>query len=93
MKKEIKWIEKRSWQEMRDSGLLWFINRMLHLFGRAIVFVYNKDKNNKITTIKEVYFARCRYRGFDDKSIGENYKKVTNYLKENIKELQEDIEL
>jgi len=29
---------QEKWKEFRNSGLLWFINTILHTFGWAIVF-------------------------------------------------------
>lgn len=31
MSKEM--IKRKSWEKFRESGLLWFVNRSLHLFG------------------------------------------------------------
>ena len=33
----------RTWKEFLDNGLLWWINRGLHLFGWAIVVVEEAD--------------------------------------------------
>ena len=38
-------VDKRDWLEFRDSGLLWWINTMLHTFGWAIVFEFDDNKN------------------------------------------------
>lgn len=77
-------IVKKDWNEFRDIGLLWFINRLLHLFGWAICVDY-EDVEKKI--IKEVYPARCKFRGFEEKDETEGFIKVTQYLKDNINEL------
>ncbi len=86
--RKIKWVEKIGWDDMRDSGLLWYVNSLLHLFGRAIVFDYHKTGR-----LRTVYFARCRYRGFDNDVITDNMNKLTKYLKKNIGELIKDIRL
>lgn len=31
-------VKEKSWEEFRDSGLLWWVNIMLHMFGWAIVY-------------------------------------------------------
>ncbi len=75
-------IDKRGWEEFREAGLLWWINTILHMFGWAIVYDFDEDMN-----IVDVYPARVKYRGFDEKSNSVGYIKVTNYLKENINTL------
>lgn len=50
-----------SWEEFLDLGLLWWVNRILHTFGWAIVVVTNEDD----TEVKEVYPARVDFFGFD----------------------------
>jgi len=74
-------LTRKTGKEFRDSGLLWFINSTLHLFGWAIV--WNPDND-------EIYPARVKYRGFDEKNVTEGYIKVSNYLKENIDELLQE---
>jgi hypothetical protein len=80
-------LEKKTWNEFRDSGLLWFINRTLHLFGWAIVIDFEDIEKQ---TIKEVYPARCKFRGFDEKSELNGFINVTNYLKENVEDLYKE---
>lgn len=79
-------INKKTWKEFRNSGLLWFINTILHTFGWAIVCEMNENGD-----IFNAYPARVKFRGFDEKSNTEGYIKVTRYLEENIKELREEI--
>lgn len=78
-------LHKKSWQEFKDSGLLWFINNILHLFGWVLCFNIVDDE------IKEVYPARTNFRGFSEKSNTEGYRKVTEYLNNNIQELMNDV--
>ncbi len=78
-------VDKRTWQEFRDTGLLWWINMILHTFGWAIVV--NIDDAGKIT---EAYPARVKFRGFDEKINSEGYQKVTNYLGSEIDELEKE---
>jgi len=79
-------IKKLKWEEFRDTGMLFFINQILHLFGRAICFDYDNKGN-----LKEVFFARCKFRGFSDDCINKGYKNLTKYLKKNMNELEKDI--
>ena len=78
-------INKKSWKEFQSSGLLWYVNNLLHLLGWAIVFEVNKHDE-----ITNVYPARVKFRGFDKKSTEEGYVKVTNYLKDNIDKLKKE---
>lgn len=77
-------MTKKTWGEFQNSGLLWFINTILHLFGWAIVLA---KENNKIV---ECYPARVKYRGFDEESNTEGYIKVSNYLKSSIDDIAEE---
>ena len=77
-------IKKKSWCEFRKTGLLWFVNCTLHLFGWAIVI---EAENGEI---KDVYPARVKYRGFSEKDNSEGYIKVTEYFKENAENLLEE---
>lgn len=82
----MKYLYKKTWKEFRATGLLWWINRTLHLFGWAICFDFEDDKK----TIKEVYPARCKFRGFDDKSESKGFKNLTKYLKNNVEKLEKE---
>ena len=74
-------IDKRTWEEFKDTKLLWFINTILHAFGWAIVV--NIDNNN----ITEVFPARVKFRGFSEKINTEGYIGLSEYMKENCEEL------
>lgn len=78
-------IEKISIKEFKDSGALWWINQQLHLFGMAIVV--EMDDNNEPT---KMYPVRCNFRGFSEEVNTRNYKKLTNYLNDNVEDLLKD---
>lgn len=78
-------IDKKTWKEFKDSGLLWWINMILHTFGWAIIF-----QNEKDGTITDVYPGRVKFRGFDEKSNTEGYINVSRYIKDNSAELFEE---
>lgn len=78
-------VTKKDWSEFRSTGLLLIINQTLHLFGWAIVFEFDGEN------IKNVYPARVKFRGFDDKSTSESYVKVTDFLKDNIEDLHKEV--
>lgn len=72
-------IDKKSWKEFRNSGLLWWINMILHTFGWAIVV--EQDKETK--EIIQAYPARVSFRGFDNSSNSKGYINVSQYMKDN----------
>lgn len=75
-------IDQKTWEEFRSTGLMWFVNTVLHTFGWALV--YNPET-------KEVCPARCKFRGFSEDINTNGYNKVTEYLKENIDELLKEV--
>lgn len=81
-------IKKKTWKEFRDSGLLWWINMILHTFGWSIVVKVDKEGS-----IINVYPARVKFRGFTNEFNTEGYIKVSEYLnKESTKLLKESKE-
>ena len=82
-----KMVEKKSWQEFKDSGLLWWINNLLHTFGYSIVFNYDDNGN-----ISEVYPARVKFRGFDEDTNTTGYQKISKYMEENSQILKKESE-
>ena len=78
-------VTKKSWAEFREAGLLWFVNRLLHLLGWAIVL--DVDDNGQVTA---VYPARVRFRGFGEDIEAEGFTKLTEHIKENIGDLAEE---
>jgi len=77
-------VIKKDWNEFRSTGLVLIINQILHLFGWAIVFEIEDD------IIKNVYPARVKFRGFDNNSTDEAYRKVSKYMVENAEELNNE---
>ena len=74
-------VKKISWQEFKDSGMLWWINMILHTFGMAVVFDMDGGE------VKEVYPARVKFRGFGEKNNTEGYIKVSKYIDDHSGEL------
>ena len=70
-------VEKKTWEEFRNIGLLYFINSFLHIFGWAICLEFKDDK------VVDVYPARCKYRGFDNEIISASYIKLSEWMKDN----------
>jgi hypothetical protein len=75
-------LKKCTWKEFQDSKLLWWVNRLLHTFGWAIVLEAEDDG-----TILDAYPARCRFRGFDHEAETEGFHGLTAYLRETVDEL------
>ena len=75
--------EKKSWDEFRESGFLWWINMILHTFGWEIVCEYD-HQNEKIA---DVYPARVKFRGFNEDSNSRGYERVSKYMKDNATDL------
>lgn len=80
-------VNKRSWKEFKDSGLLWFMNMILHTFGWAVTLEINDDDE-----ITDVYPARVKYRGFSEQINTDGYKKVAKYLAKNHEEILKESE-
>lgn len=77
-------VDKKTWKEFKDNGLLWFINTILHTFGWAIVFEMEDDE------VVNVYPARVKFRGFDEKTVEKGYQKISKFMKENAEKLYEE---
>lgn len=78
-------VHRRSWQEFRQTGLLWFINTTLHMFGWAIVV----ELDDALEVIN-AYPARVKFRGFSTSINDEGYNKVTQYMKNNYATLHQE---
>lgn len=74
-------VTEKTWEEFRKSGLLWWINMILHTFGWALVMEFENEK------IKRVYPARVKFRGFGEEYNTEGYQAISKYMKENATEL------
>lgn len=85
MNKKKKMIARKTWSDFRNTGLLLLVNQFLHIFGWAIVFVFDEEAN-----IKEVYPARVKFRGFSQESTQEAYKKISLYLLDEAIELNKE---
>ena len=75
-------FEKIEWEEFRKTGLLWFVNTILHTFGLAIVVEYDDNGH-----IESVYPAKTKIRGFTTETNTVGYEQVTKYMQENASEL------
>lgn len=80
-------ITKASWEEFRSNGLLWWINRLLHTFGWAIVVQVEADGR-----VSDVYPARVKFRGFSADCETEGFKALSRHLAENAELIRAEAE-
>jgi hypothetical protein len=78
-------IEKKTWEEFRETGLFLWINKILHTFGWVIVLEMQQNK------VMSIFPARTKWRGFKTSDDTESYEKIAKYMKENAEELYSDI--
>lgn len=79
-------IQKKSWQEFRESGSLWFANTVLHAFEWAIVVEYDSETGEEVGA----YPAHVKFRGFDEESNTEGYIKLSQYMKDELPTLLDE---
>ena len=77
-------IEKKTWKEFKDMGLLWLVNSLLHLFGWAICLEVNEG------VVTDVFPARVKFRGFSESDNTEGYKKISQYMRDNAEALLQE---
>ena len=78
-------VQRKTWEEFRETKLLWWVNRSLHIFGWAIVI--EVDPSGAITG---AFPARVKFRGFDEGHEADGFNGLTQYLKETVDELVEE---
>ena len=79
-------IEKRKWEEFQNAGLLWWVNRALHLFGWAIVL--QVEDSGAVT---DAYPARVQFRGFSERNESEGFIKLTEHLQQTMPDLLKEV--
>jgi hypothetical protein len=80
-----KMIKKSSWETFRKAGMLWLVNRILHIFGWVIVTELNKKGK-----VIKVYPARCKFRGFCRDAEDRGFINVSRFMVKNAKRLLGD---
>ena len=80
-------LDQKTWKEFQSTGLLWLVNTFLHTFGWTLMTQVDDDGN-----IIGGVPCRTDFRGFTTDINDEGYLKVTDWLKENIDMLEEDVE-
>ena len=81
-------IKEKTWKDFQNSGFLWWTNRILHTFGWVIVI----EKDLETNDFKRAFPATTKFRGFTKEAEEEGFKKVTKYIKANIKQIEKDLE-
>ena len=76
-------VREKSWNEFRNSGMLWMANTILQVFGWSIVV----DQDEKTGDIICAYPARVKYRGFTHETNTKGYIKIADYMRENADEI------
>lgn len=79
-------LHRKSWEEFCKTGLLLFINNILHAFGWAIVVNVNEDGK-----VIDAYPARVKFRGFSELDTYESHKAIGNYLGDNAEALKAEV--
>lgn len=78
-------MERITWKEFGDTGLIVIINQLLHAFGLVIVREYD-DEGKFIGA----YPAKTKFRGFSERTTANAYAKVARYMSDNHEKILED---
>lgn len=90
MRKKIenKGMNEKEVKELRESGVLWYINIIIHAFGWCLFQTEIIDKDGD--PIKVLLPARTKFRGFSQHSNDNGYRKLAEYLVKNADTIYED---
>ena len=73
-------VEKKSWTEFRDAGMLYVANLILQFFGWSLVYEIDGDEIRMYPVLSE-------YRGFDTLANKVGHAKVSKYCREHSAEI------
>lgn len=73
--------EIKTWMEFRDSGLLWFVNRILHVFGWVLVVKVDTDEETGVVSISADP-ARTVVLGFPEETDERRRGNVVAFIKD-----------
>ena len=76
------YVKTISGKEFKESGMLWFVNSILHTFGMALTW-------NPETDVIEP--AITKFRGFEEKYNDQGYRALTEYMRDNSASLMPDV--
>jgi len=71
---------RSDWKSFEKAGLLWFVNRLLHVFGWVICFV----EDSKTGEIQAVYPARTTMLGFPEEEDEEGHRKFLTGVEDDL---------
>lgn len=75
-------VDRISWEEFRESGMLWLVNRSLHLFGLAIVLTVDRNAEDRVV---DAFPARVPFLGFGRADEEAGFAKVrAAFLRSNV---------
>jgi hypothetical protein len=74
-------IKEKNWIEFKDSGLLWWINRLLHTFGWSIVYIYDEEGS-----FAGALPAKTSFQGFSRESEERGFERIKKLMKEMVNE-------
>lgn len=82
------YVKTISGKEFKESGMLWFVNSILHAFGMALTWNPETDVIEPVIT---------KFRGFEEKYNDQGYRALTEYMRDNsaslIPDVTEEIEI
>ena len=76
-------LKEISIEEFQNSGMLWFVNSLLHNFGLCIAYEPDEER---------LFPAITKFRGFDEKNNDLGYKRLATYMVDNAEEFLKDCE-
>jgi len=75
------------WNTFRQTGLLWWVNRSLHLFGWTLMLEIENDESKKIIN---AYPIRTKFRGFSEQNEEKGFITLSKYIMQNATELEKE---
>ena len=76
------YVKTISGKEFKESGMLWFVNSILHTFGMALTWDPKTDAIEPVIT---------KFRGFEEKYNDQGYRALTEYMRDNSLALMPDV--
>jgi len=68
---------RHTWDQFREAGMLWTINRVLHIFGWCVVVSTDDETGETLGAFP----VRTGWRGFTREREERGYRRVTAWMK------------